>query len=308
MPAGHGDGLHCHVRGPSEAPSILLIHGLGQQLVQWDVIGLSGCLLESGWRVAQYDQRDCGLSARFEAPEIHSIQEIESLRQRGELITLPYGLGDMVDDVFRAMDICGIDSSYVVGHSLGGTVALLAALRRPERFDGLVTISASVDNMGRLGPRPPGSISVLEEICTERHLPHLTLESIKWLQWVQSSPSFLIPHSVAADAAGRMLERGYDVAGNLRHFAAFSEADLPLEALAGLNVHTLVVHGSADPLLPVGHAEDIASRLPDAELKVYEGAGHNVAPAMVPELVADILDFFKRRGAPRPLAGVVSTR
>ena len=159
MPTTRGDGrveLHYVDSGPRNAEAIILIHGLGQQLVQWDVIGLTNRLLESGRRVVAYDQRDCGLSMRFETTELPSFGELQVRLERGQPVSLPYGLEDMVDDVFRVMDACGVESGTVVGHSLGGVVAALAALSRPDRFEGLVIISASLEKTERLGPRPPG--------------------------------------------------------------------------------------------------------------------------------------------------------
>jgi len=285
--------LYYEIRGPRQGAPVLLIHGFGQQLVQWDVIGLSSRLIERGCRVVQYDQRDCGLSTRFEGPEISSIGDLERRQERGEPIVLPYGLEDMVTDVFSVMDACGVKSAAVVGHSLGGVVALLAALRQPERVEAVAMVSASLDNAGRLGPPPPGSAAIVEEVCTLRHPPELMLESIKWLQWVQSSPSFPMPLDLAADAARLMAERDYDVAGNLRQLAAFRAAHIPLDVLSRLEVGALIVHGSEDPLLPVAHGKDIAATLPHSELLVFEGAGHNVTPSMVADLTDHLLEFFE---------------
>lgn len=300
MPTTRGDGrveLHYVDSGPRNAEAIILIHGLGQQLVQWDVIGLTNRLLESGRRVVAYDQRDCGLSMRFETTEMPSIGELQIRRERGQPVSLPYGLEDMADDVFRVMDACGVESGTVVGHSLGGVVAVLAALSRPDRFEGLVTISASLDNTARLGPRPLGSMPVVEEMCTPQYMPEFTFESVQWLQWVQSSPAFPMPSDVAAEAARLMVERGYDAAGNLRHFAAFCAADIRPERLTELAVDTVVIHGSEDPLLPLNHAKDLVAKIPGAELRVYHGAGHIMTPALVPELVADLLSLSGRGGA-----------
>ena len=294
MTTTRGDGsveLHYVDSGPRNAEAVILIHGLGQQLVQWDVIGLTNRLLESGRRVVAYDQRDCGLSMRFETAELPSFGELQGRLERGQPVSLPYGLEDMVDDVFCVMDACGVESGTVVGHSLGGVVAALAALSRPDRFEGLVIISASLEKTERLGPRPPGRMAVIEEVCTPQYMPEFTFESVSWLQWVQSSPTFPMPGDVAARAARSMMERGYDAAGNLRNLAAFIASDVTAERLAELEVDTVVIHGSEDPLLPLNYSEDLVAKIPGAELRVYHGAGHNMTPAQVPELVADILSL-----------------
>jgi pimeloyl-ACP methyl ester carboxylesterase len=254
---------------------------------------LTDALVDSGFCAIVYDPRDAGLSTHLSEYRLPSFGELLRMRAAGTAPSPPYTLQEMADDLLGLIASLGKEQVHLIGQSIGGCVAMLAALGHRERFRTLITISSTADNNGRLGPLSDPSLFVIGDICTSYYLPETELESVAWQRWVRSGTGHVMPRDLSRRLAETMISRNHDAEGALRQAYAFLSSEPFHDRLDTLSLPTLVLHGTEDFLFDVEHPKDIASRIPGSALKIYEGAGHNVPPSLVPTLVADVSELCR---------------
>jgi pimeloyl-ACP methyl ester carboxylesterase len=258
--------------GDPADPPILLIMGIGGSMIWWEE-GFCRMLADGGRFVIRYDHRDTGRSVTYEPgrPE--------------------YTGTDLVADAAGVLDAYGISAAHLVGVSAGGAFAQLLALDTPDRVLTLVLISTSPATPGNRDLPPP----------TEEFGRFLATATVDWSD-TESVIEYLIGYSrmLAArqrpfdEAAVRELVRRD--AERARNFAAAQNHDVlpdderPREPLSSIIVPTLVIHGSADPMFPLGHGQALAEEIPGARLLTLQGAGHGVDRADWQPIVSAILE------------------
>ena len=267
--------------GDARGQPLLLIMGLGCQMLEWDE-AFCRRLAARGYRVIRFDNRDVGESswcAQFGTPEVAALLAKALV---GRPVAAPYTLADMAEDAVGLLGMLGIDSAHVVGASMGGAIAQEVALRHPHRVRTLTSIMASSGDPKLPRPRP-AAMSVL--------LSPTPIERVAYIERYTDAWKVLrgagCPEDEAFDLerAERLHARGINPPGVARQLAAILASGSRKERLASVRVPTLVIHGDADPLVPVECGRDVARSVPGAELIVLEGMGHALPIRMWPRIV-----------------------
>ena len=282
-----GPGL---TNGGADRPAVLLIMGLGMQLVAFPP-QLVQALVAAGYRVIRHDNRDVGLSQRFEALGKPNLIW-QSLRYKlGLQPHAPYSLGDMAADSLGVLDALGIAQAHVVGVSMGGMIAQRLALAAPQRVLSLTSVMSTSSAKGLPQSRPEVIRALLKRPVN--HSPEAVVDHYVMLFGLIGSPAFPTP---AAELRERILEahaRGFYPVGTLRQMLAVMADTTRATELARISTPTLVLHGKADPLVPYDCAEDTARRIPGARLVGIEGMGHDLPPGPVTQMLAELIPHLK---------------
>jgi len=282
--------LEIRDQGPAKAPVVLLIMGLGMQLISWPS-RLVDTLLAAGYRVIRFDNRDAGLSQRFPELGVPNLPWAWLRHSVGLPIRPPYSLQDMARDTLSLLDALDIPRAHVLGVDLGGMIGQHMALLAPDRLHTSTSVMSSSGARNLPGPerairsallRQPSGLDTASLLENQQALFHLL-----------RSPCF--PQDLE-DQRKRLLagiHRAVYPDGVLRQLAAVLADTQRAKALAQVRVPTLVVHGSQDPLLPLACGEDTARRIPGARLLTIEGMGHDLPPGVVQALLAALLPHLK---------------
>ncbi len=276
--------------GECAASPILLIMGLGGQLISWDD---AFCiqLAAQGFRVIRYDHRDAGLATRFDEAGVPDLLALYQASLRGEPDQVPYTLDDMAADAAGLLDALKIPSAHVVGVSMGGMIAQILAIRHPERVRSLTCAMSSTGDPDLPLPTPEALAIFLAPPVSDR-AAYLERSVESWQ--VLSGPNFLLDVDHCRERAGLAYDRGYYPAGTARHLAAVIAAPSRRTALTRLDLPALVIHGDADPLIPLPGGEDITRSIPGAIRMVIPGMGHDLHPELWPALIDAIADLAHR--------------
>lgn len=265
-------------------PVVLLVMGLGMQLIAWPP-ALVQALLDAGYRVVRFDNRDAGLSQHFESLGKPGVLWAGLKYRLGWRITPPYSLLDMAHDALGVLDALHIDKAHVVGASMGGMIAQRLALLAPSRVLSLTSVMSSSGARGLPGPGPEVS-RVLMSRPAGKGLDAAIDHSVRVFKTI-GSPGFPMTDAEWRELVGTAARRSLYPVGILRQMVAVLADRSRADELGGLkNIPTLVVHGKADPLVPFACAEDTARRIPGAHLAGIDGMGHDLPPGVVERLLA----------------------
>jgi pimeloyl-ACP methyl ester carboxylesterase len=284
--------------GPTDREAVLLIHGLGAPLTAWPV-ELCEELVRRGYRVIIYDNRDIGLSTKFDAAGLPDLKAVMAARAAGKPVPLAYTLDDMANDAVGLLDALGIKKAHIVGVSMGGMIAQLVAADHPEHTLSLTSI---LSTSGKPGLPLPARPKVMAEVPppappgdTEATVAH----TVKMLQ-VLAGPAYPPDEKRVREMVLRSLKRSNYPAGLARQnaVAALGLADDHRRAkLRTIKVPTVVLHGAEDPLMPVEGARDTAATIPGADLRIIPGMGHDIPIALVKTVADAITAAASRAGA-----------
>jgi pimeloyl-ACP methyl ester carboxylesterase len=259
--------------GEPDAPPMLLIMGLGCQMIDWKDEFCS-LLAGKGFRVIRFDNRDVGQSTCFEEGGHPQIGEMIEAMQRGEAVEAPYLLSDLVADTIGLLDALGIEKAHVVGLSMGGMIAQLMAAGHPDRVLTLTSIMSTTGEPGLPVSTPEAWTCLTAPLETELR-PFLEQYVAKWS--VYAGPKYPIDPEMARDHATRLFERGTHSAGRDRQMAAILASGSRREALRSVTCPALVIHGDSDPVVRIEAGKATADAIGGAELLVIEGMGHDLA-------------------------------
>jgi pimeloyl-ACP methyl ester carboxylesterase len=246
---------------------LLLVMGLGTQMLAWHE-EFCGALVDLGFHVVRYDNRDTGLSTHLhDAPPPDVMAALG-----GDTSSASYTLEDLADDAVALLDHLGIDRAHVVGASMGGMVAQTVAIRHPARVASLTSIMSTPS---------PAVGSATQEAMAALLAPPATnrdeaLQRARATYEVIGSPGYPLDVAWLETISGVAYDRAYDPAGMARQLLAIHASGDRTPALRALTVPTLVVHGDADPLVQIAGGHATAEAVPGAELLVLEGMGHNL--------------------------------
>ena len=276
----------------SDAP-LLLIMGLGAQMVLWDE-EFCELLAQHGHYVVRFDNRDVGLSTKFDHK---GVPNVVALMQAGaDRSTVPYTLDDMADDAAGLLDALRIERAHIVGASMGGMIAQTVAYRHAPKTRSLVSIMSSTGNPA-LPPAKPEAMAVL---LTPRPLDREgNVDAAVKASIVIGSPAY--PQDVARLRArsAMMFDRSFTPLGTARQMAAIFAHGNRATRLAAVTAPTLVIHGLADPLVPVEGGRDTAKSIPGAQLLEIEGMGHDLPPGLWTRIADAIAAHTKKAEAAR---------
>jgi pimeloyl-ACP methyl ester carboxylesterase len=267
--------------GDPEGPVMVLVNGLGGQLIDWDPSFLAG-LRAAGLATLRFDNRDAGLSSGGD-PRFRFDLGVLSRRDRS---ALAYTLEDLADDVVRLLDALGVPDAHVLGVSMGGMIAQLVAIRHPKRVRSLCSVMSTTGAPGVGQPTEEAAALLTRGGPSDRE---------GWIEWelanhrVLGSPGFPVDDEALRIRAAARYDRAYRPDGVARQLMAILLAEDRTAALSGLRVPTLVVHGAADPLIDVSGGEATARAVPGARLVVVPGMGHELPPGAIPTVLEAVL-------------------
>jgi pimeloyl-ACP methyl ester carboxylesterase len=279
--------------GSEDAEPILLISGLGAQMIRW-AVPFCRALAARGYRVIRFDNRDAGLSTHLNEAPVPDLASVAAALARGEAPHVPYTLRDMVGDTIGVLDGLSIEQAHIVGRSMGGMIAQLVASEHPHRALSLTSIMSGSGNPEN--PRPAPEVMTL----LTSPAPHPSKDEAGFLAhrlaWSRLISGRRYPFDEAAQRVEILAEAGraYDPAGFGRQIAAIAATGDCRALLSGIDVPTLVVHGSDDSLVPLEAGKDTAANIRGAELLVIQGMGHEI-PSPLYETVAAAIDNNARR-------------
>jgi pimeloyl-ACP methyl ester carboxylesterase len=261
MVQANGVDLCTEPFGHADDPPVLLVMGIGASMLWWEE-EFCRMLAAGGRFVIRYDHRDTGQSVTYE-------------RGRPR-----YTTADLVADAVGVLDAYGIPAAHVVGVSAGGAFAQLLALGFPDRVLALVLVSTS--------PATPGERALPP--ATARYSRFVTTANVDWSDEA-SVVEYLVAYSrmlagperpfdeaAVRELVRRDVERARDIAASENH-GAVEQGDVSREPLSSIEVPTLVIHGTADPMFPLEHGQALAEEIPGAKLLALRGAGHGVERA-----------------------------
>jgi pimeloyl-ACP methyl ester carboxylesterase len=267
---------------------MLLIMGLGAQLITWDE-ALCEALVERGFHVIRYDNRDSGLSEKMEAAGRADVVAAYAGKAKPA-----YTLDDLADDAVGVLDALAIPAAHIVGASMGGFIAQLVAINHPDRALSLTSIMSGPGGQDAVAPTPEAAaVLVRTPGATLPEVVAAGLEGRRILGGVNN------PFDVEVERRKieRAFARSYYPDGFGRQFVAILVAKSRVPALGNVDLPTLVVHGLDDPLVPVENGRRVAAAVPGARLLELEGMGHNIPPRYWGP-VADAIAETARRAAP----------
>ena len=295
MPKTTANGIEIHYeeQGDPAAPAMLLIMGFGAQLTLWPD-ELVEALAAQGFRVIRYDNRDVGLSQKFDGVKAPGLVKMTLLSKIGFTPKVPYTLADMADDGVGLLDALGIERAHIVGASMGGMIAQHVAARHPDRCLSLTTVFSTTGNP-KLPPARPEAMKALitRPDSTEEGM---LVEHGMMLARTIGSPGYPAPEDRLRERTLASVRRSFYPEGPTRHLSAIVADGDRRAMLRDIAVPTLVLHGEDDPLVPCEGGRDTAASIPGARLKTIPGWGHDLPLELVDELAGAIGEHARQNG------------
>ncbi|KAI9019901.1 alpha/beta hydrolase fold protein [Hyaloraphidium curvatum] len=280
--------------GPGDGPPVLLIMGFTAQMLLWPD-SLLHALAVAGFRVVRFDNRDAGRSTKLASAGPGDVAGVMAARAKGDKFSgAAYTLDDMAKDAAELLAALNIDKAHIVGASMGGMIAQTFALNHPERAKSLVSIMSNTGKPGLSQAKPEAMAMLMTPIKADTEAERI--EAFKRAQRIVGSPAYPASDAELESLALRMARRApVDLAANSRQMVAIMASEPRHERLrTGVRCPALVIHGSADPLVPLDHGEDTHKSIPGSELLVLEGVGHDISDANVKLYLDALLPFLTK--------------
>lgn len=293
MPRAKANGLDIEYDsfGDPAASPLLLVMGLGAQMISWDE-DFCEQLASRGFWVIRFDNRDSGLSTRMESAGPPDIMSAISGNPRPA-----YRLDNMAEDAVGLLDALGIEVAHIVGASMGGYIAQLIALNHSNRTLSLTSIMSGPTTAEGLPPKPEGAaVLMVQPPATRDERIELAMSIRRAL--VGSADPF--DDVFERRRATRAVDRAYYPVGTGRQLVAIMAAEPRLERLTGLRVPTLVIHGKDDVLVPVENGRLVAAAVPGATLLEIEGMGHDLPRRVWPQVIDAIVETAAKANLVQP--------
>ena len=288
----NGISLEYESFGATRDPVMLLIMGLGAQLTRW-TLPFCEKLVAQGFRVIRFDNRDVGLSTKFDAAGVPDLGQIMAARFTGVPAKVPYTLHDMAADTIGLLDALDIAAAHVVGASMGGMIAQQVAAEYPQRVLSLTSIMSTTGNPALPPPSAAATTVLMSRYPNlDDHAAYVEhgLHALRTI----SSPGFPFDEMATRERILSDALRGYSATGFGRQLAAVAASGDRREHLRRIKAPTLIIHGENDPLVPVAAGRDTAASIPGAELRVFPGMGHDLPPALYDKIVDAIVSVARR--------------
>lgn len=289
--ASNGIELEYETFGVAGDPPLLLVMGLGAQMISWDD-DLCEAFADRGFFVIRFDNRDVGLSTKIDAPEVDVLAAV-SASMSGHPVDAPYLLSDMAADAWGLLDALGIVEAHLLGASMGGMIVQSMAIAQPSRVLSLTSIMSTTGDPDVGMPHPDVLHVLMEPSPSEReaYIEHA----------VRNSRAIGSPEHFDEERARRKAALWYDrcfhPAGVTHQLVAILASGSRSEALRKLHVPALVIHGDADPLVDVSGGERTAECLEGAELLILEGMGHDLPTHYWARIVEAVCSLASRATA-----------
>lgn len=273
--------------GTADAEPLLLIMGLGAQMLSWNT-DLIAAFVDRGFAVARFDNRDAGLSTHLRDKKPPGAFKV--LFSRG---SAPYRMEDMAEDALAVVDAVGWQKVHVVGMSMGAGIAQTMAIVHPQRVLTLTSIGFTPSpRKGRMSLK--AGRAVLKAARAKPSNRAEQQDTAVELQRAVGSPGYPFDEAGLRQLVGEEYDRAYDPAGVRRQGAAIAASGSRIKALRNLNVPALVIHGEADPIVPVKAGRATAASIPHARLITFPGMGHDLPRELWPDITEAIAELARQ--------------
>lgn len=269
---------------------VLLIMGLGTQMIAWEE-EFCEALADREHHVIRFDNRDIGLSTKLDEHAPPSLLELMPKVLAGEALDVPYDLSDMADDAIGALDALEIDSAHVVGASMGGMIAQCVALQARDRVRSLTSIMSTTGRRDLPPAKPEAMMRLMTPPPNDRDG---LIEHRMTTHRVIGSPGFPFDAPRIRERIVRAADRSDHLAGSIRQTAAIAASPPRDEALRALELPALVIHGNADPLVPLEAGLDTHACIANSEMMQIEGMGHDLPIDVWPQIIEGITKLTGR--------------
>ncbi len=268
MPTAHVNGIDIEyvTEGDPSDPPMLLVMGLGGQLTAWPQGFVDG-LCDRGFFLIRFDNRDCGLSTKFEgAPEFTALFA-------GDPTTASYRVEDMAEDATALLTELGIARTHVVGVSMGGMITQALVVNHPDRFLSACSIMSTTGDRAVGVPTGEAVTALMRPVATSRDE---AIEASVEGSRVIGSPKYPTEESLLRERAAAGYDRSYCPDGTARQLAAILASPDRTEGLHGVRMPFLVIHGEADPLVSLSGGKATSTAVPGSKLVTIPGMGHDL--------------------------------
>jgi pimeloyl-ACP methyl ester carboxylesterase len=288
--SANGVQIEVDVHGPDSGEPLLLIMGLGMQLIAWPD-GFVAELVARGFRVIRFDNRDVGLSQPFDQLGVPNIPMAALLHTLRLPVKAPYQLADLARDAVGVLDALGIAKAHVCGASMGGMVAQHLGFAHASRLKSLTLMMTTSGHRSL----PKESLAVRRAMLSrprrghtpEQKFEHVLDHYVK-LYGVIGSPGYPPEPRALRQRIAVGVKRSFRPQAVARQLVAIVADRHRAERLSRITAPTLVIHGEADPLIPVAAAHDLARRIPGAQLELIPGWGHDLPDPLWPRMAEAI--------------------
>lgn len=290
--SANGVALEVEDHGSPSGEPLVLIMGLGMQLVAWHPEFVA-MLVARGFRVIRFDNRDIGLSQRFDTLGVPNLA-LESLKHTfGMKVKAPYTVADMADDTAALLDAMGISSAHICGASMGGMIAQQLAVRHPKRVRSLTLIMTSSGSRSLPGPTLKVRSALISRPADPNNVQSVIAHYVKLYRLI-GSPDYPASEAYLQERLGMSVRRSYRPAGTARQMIAIAADGNRSPLLAQIKQPTQIIHGKSDPLVPVAAGEDLATKIAGAEIDLIAGMGHDLPMELWPRFVSGIASAAAR--------------
>lgn len=279
-----GIELEYETFGSPNDPTLLLVMGFTAQLIGWDE-GFCQMLADRGRHVVRFDNRDCGLSSRFDGVTVDTAGVLAAaLTGEGTMPEVPYLLSDMAADGIGLLDHLGVDKAHVAGASMGGMIVQTMAIEHADRLHTVTSIMSTTgaSDVGR--PEPEAMEALLAEPPTGRD--EYIDSSSRWAIW--ASKRYYDPERARRNAAAAY-DRAFYPEGASRQMAAILASGDRTERLDTVTVPMLVIHGEDDTLIHPSGGDATAAAVPGARLVRLADMGHDIPEPLWPTVVDELI-------------------
>lgn len=275
-----------------EGLPLVLICGLGSQMIRWSP-EFRQTFVGHGFQVIRFDNRDTGLSRNYADGPTPDLKAVFRLLRSGGKPDLAYRLTDLADDVVLLLDHLGVQRGHILGVSMGGFIAQHLAARHPERVDTLTLVMTSTGNPALPPPSAEAQAFMAKKSSDEAGARDLVEQAIANALVICSPAYPPDPVRLRARVAAE-IERAHLPSGYVRQRAAILADGDRSAMVKGIRAPTLVIHGTADPLIPHEGGEELAALIPGAQLRLIEGMGHEIPEALAAGIAAAVAELAKR--------------
>jgi pimeloyl-ACP methyl ester carboxylesterase len=286
----NGIEIEYDITGPDNGIPFLMIQGFGSQMTSWPD-EYRQALAKAGMRFIRFDNRDVGLTQKWDGI-FPDLKDAHKALVEGRKPDVPYTLSDMAADAAGLLDALGIESAHVCGASMGGMIAQVVALDHPKKTRSLISMFSTTSD-----PSLPRSSPAAQEALTARPASNdretVIAHSLKGRR-TYASTRWPFDEKRLGALIGAGFDRSFYPEGTMRQWAAIMASPPRTERLKGLHVPSLVLHGSADTLIPCEAGRHTAQCIPGAEHHEIEGWGHDVPLEVIPMLIDLIVPFVKK--------------
>lgn len=288
IPANTGQiTLEYETMGQATDPAVLLIMGFGAQLINWSD-QFCQMLVDQGFYVIRFDNRDCGLSTKLEGVVVDSNAVVVAALSGQKLPTVPYTLSDMAQDAIELLNHLGIESAHILGASMGGMIAQTLVIEHPGRARSLTSLFSVTGEFEYGAPTAEAAEVLLGPPPTNRQ------------EFINASPNYGVWQSkryfnevAVKREAARAFDRSFYPEGSSRQLAAIYASGSRAEALQKLHTPTLVIHGKDDTLLPPDGGKRTAELVPGATFLLVSDMGHDLPEPLLPLITGAMTAHMK---------------